>query len=144
MAPWSVTLPLLKHVLPLPRLARLMAAPRDRERDPTRERAIAKASWWASRFQPLRFPENCLERSLVAYRFLGLAGADPNLVLGVSGEEGGVIGHVWVTVDGQPVQDPLESLRRYRRLIEFDRNGAPTGPLDTASAWAEARRLEIR
>jgi hypothetical protein len=51
--------------------------------------------------------DNCLERSLVAYRFLGRAGASPQLVIGVARDERGVRGHAWVTVDGRPIGESV-------------------------------------
>ena len=43
----------------------------------------------------------CYERSLLAYRFLSQAGADPRLVVAVKGNGGAMIAHAWVTVDGE-------------------------------------------
>lgn len=137
MAPWALAVPILKHALPLPRLTRLMWSSRSRPRDPARERAIAKAAWWASRVQPRRFPDNCLERSLVTYRFLALAGADPRLVLGMRRAEAGLIGHTWVTVDRLPVQDPPERVDQFRRLVEFGPDGIPIGHDDQLRTWQD-------
>lgn len=140
MAPWSLALPVLKRVLSIARLARLMGASRDRVFDPARQSAIAKAAWWASRVQPRRFPDNCLERSLVSYRYLGLAGADPELVLGVRRAGTDLIGHAWVIVDGNPVHDSAADLESYSELARFGRGGTPTAAasvrsLPSSIAW---------
>ena len=52
---------------------------------------------------------NCLERSLLVYRFLGEVGARPNLVMGISSSNTGLAGHTWIEVDGQPINDATTS-----------------------------------
>jgi hypothetical protein len=125
MLPWAASVPLLKRVMPITNLTKLMAA---RRRKPGAGSPaygeIARASWLASRLQIRRFPENCLERSLVTYRFLGLAGAEPRLILGVGKNAGEIIGHAWVTVDDRPVHESDAALARYQQLMEFDAGGA--------------------
>ena len=123
MAPWSLAVPVLKHTLPLPTLVRLMWSAGSGPRDRPREEAIAKAAWWASRIQPRRFPDNCLERSLVAYRYLARAGANPWLVLGVRHAGTQVIGHAWVTVDGTPIHDSADAVRSFAELVRFGPRG---------------------
>jgi len=125
MAGWSLTVPLLKHVLPLPALARLAWTRPRGQRRKVGEPEIAQLAWWTSRVQPRRFPDNCLERSLVTYRFLARAGARPRLVTGVGRPEGDIVGHVWVTVEDKPVHDAAESLRAYGTLVEFGEGGRP-------------------
>ena len=127
MLPWALAAPVLKRRLPAPRLVRLFAAGRRdrRPRSPSREREIARATWWASRVQVRRFPDNCLERSLLTYRYLGLAGAEPHLLMGVGREEGEMIGHAWVTTDGAPVHEFDDPGERYGRLIDFGPDGRP-------------------
>jgi hypothetical protein len=119
MLPWALALPVLKHRMPIPRLVDRMGVSRSGPFDPAREQIVRQASWWASRVQVGRYPDNCLERSLLAYRYLTLAGADPRVVLGIGGGGEDISGHAWVTLDGHPVHDPPESLDRYRRLIEL-------------------------
>lgn len=137
MLPWALAMPVLKRVVPIPRLVGVMAAGRRSVRDERREERVAKAAWWASRVQLVRFPENCLERSLVAYRFLGRAGADPTLVLGVAKEGGSVIGHAWILVDGAPVQDPAGRIEAYTPVMAF----GPTGGLLADSGDTRLDRL---
>jgi hypothetical protein len=145
MAPWALVVPVLKHALPLPRLTRLMWSSRGRGVGPDRRHAIAKAAWWASRVQPRRFPDNCLERSLVTYRFLALSGADPRLVLGMKRDNTGLTGHTWVTVDGVPVQDPPAWIEGFRRLVEFGPDGSPLPDSEDARTWHDlpAGRLPL-
>ena len=127
MLPWALAVPVLKRRLPAPRLVRLFAAGRARPRRPAREQAIAQATWWASRVQVRRFPDNCLERSLLTYRYLGLAGAEPHLLMGVGREDGEMIGHAWVTTDGAAVHEFDDPRGRYGRLIEFGPDGRSAG-----------------
>jgi hypothetical protein len=114
MAAWSLLLPALKRLVPLRRLAALMWRSGTIERSPERERAIILFSARVTRRRA-----NCLERSLLAYRFLARAGADPHLVVGVTNVDGVIAGHAWVTVDGVPVHDPLEGLDRFAPLVLF-------------------------
>lgn len=133
MAGWSLAVPILKHAMPLPALARLAWSRPRGERRPAREREIAQLAWWSSRVQRRRFPDNCLERSLVTYRFLARAGARPRLVAGVGRAKGDIVGHVWVTVEDEPVHDAAESLRAYGILVEFGDGGRPVRGGDALS-----------
>lgn len=126
MLPWAITLPVLKHAVPITRLARLMSAGRARERDQARERRIVRAAWWASHVQARRFPDNCLERSLLAFRYLGRAGAMPTLVLGVARDAGPVVGHAWVLVGGEPVADLATESDAYVPVASFTADGERT------------------
>ena len=100
---WSAALPVLKRVLPLPELARLMWQRPVGARSPER----------------LGLRDNCLERSLIAYRLLSAAGARPRLVVAVASDPGGLRGHVWVTVDGRPVHDHESALEGFAATIVF-------------------------
>ena len=66
---------------------------------------------------------NCLERSLILYRYLARANADPRLVVGMS-KAHEFLGHVWVTVDGRPLLDTPETLRAYTVVVRFGARGA--------------------
>lgn len=119
MAFWRATLPLLKRVVSLERLVRLIASPRARLRDAGREQLISRvgARLWRSA------PGPCLERSLAVYRALGLAGATPRLAVGVAGEDGAVVGHVWVLVDGAPVLEQSDPAAEFGVVVTFDESG---------------------
>ena len=123
MAGWRLVLPALKWMLPLPRLVRLMSArsPAGRERDRAREERIATLADAVG--GPRRNPrlDNCLERSLVSYRYLSKAGAEPELVVGVSRDQP-VRGHVWVRLDNEVMHDSVEE---FEELTTFGRDGAP-------------------
>ena len=123
MVGWRLAMPMLKWALPLPRLVRLMwAEGRRRASEPDRQRIVTLAH---ALYGPRggRLLDNCLERSLVTYRFLAEAGAEPQLVVAVSDSRGEVRGHVWVTVDGQPLREESEPLEEFAPMVTFGRGG---------------------
>jgi len=116
---WMCALPVLKRTLPLPRLVRLMwLPPRIRERDPEREERTIRIVARLSRTSG----GNCLARSLVLYRYLSRADADPRLVVGMAKPEV-FVGHVWVTVGGRPLLESTETLRGYEEVTTFGDQG---------------------
>jgi Transglutaminase-like superfamily/Coenzyme PQQ synthesis protein D (PqqD) len=121
MSAWSLVLPVLKHVLPLPTLVRLMARPAEGSRSADAEEQIVK---WARRVYRLRKPGTCLERSLLAYRYLSRAGAAPRLVLGMEREERGLLGHAWVLLDDTPLYQSHASLEAFLPVVEFAPDGS--------------------
>jgi hypothetical protein len=125
MIAWSVLLPVLKRALPLRRLVRLMWAQGPASQSEPEARHIVALSSSLTRLG-FRRRSNCVERSLLAYRFLSRAGADPRLVVGVGNVNGKIAGHAWVTVDGVPVHEPPEAVACFAPLIEFGRGGRPT------------------
>jgi hypothetical protein len=127
MAGWSLVLPVLKRVVPMKRLARVMWAETRGERNQERNREIARLSAALVRLRPKGSRENCLERSLLAYRFLSRAGAEPRLVLGVGRSGDGVVGHAWVTLDGEPIHDTQQAVSEFTPLIAFGAAGLPDG-----------------
>ena len=145
MLPWWVALPLLKRATPLPRLVRFAQLdPHRTARDPEREAKVAAIAEWLFRVRPQRGRDNCLERSLVAYRFLGRLNAEPELVVGFGGEEEATVGHVWVTVDGRPVHDEPESLDAYEAVVVFTSDGRRSELSEGAPAPAELQRESKR
>jgi hypothetical protein len=141
MAGWSLLVPLLKRLLPLKALTRLMWAEGRRVRSPERERQIMRLSFLLARLRPPSFRSNCLERSLLAYRFLAQLNADPRLVIAVSASESGVVGHAWVTVDDRPVHDSAAEIRQFVSIAEFGAKGLLLGGtheegLDRLRSWA--------
>jgi hypothetical protein len=112
---WLCVLPVLKRTLPLERLVRLMwRTPRGDTRDRGREQRTTRIVSRLSRTSG----GNCLERSLVLYRYLARANADPELVVGMARPDE-YLGHVWVTVDGRALLETPESLRAYTELVTF-------------------------
>ena len=85
-----------------------------RERDPEREERTIGVVARLSRASG----GNCLARSLVLYRYLSRADADPRLVVGMAKPDE-YLGHVWVTVDGRPLLETPETLRGYEEVTTF-------------------------
>ena len=138
MAAWALVLPLLKRAIPLPRLVQMMVAPPPPAagggvpRDLARERRVVALSRLL--YAPLvRADIGCLQRSLLAYRFLGAAGARPSLLVGVRREAGEVHGHAWVTVDGEPAGEPAEWVGLFSPVLVFGSEGARTSSATTTN-----------
>lgn len=121
IAAWSFVLPFVKRVLPLPALVRLMERyERNEVRDEIRGEQLVRLVSGVLRFRS--GDPNCLERSLILYRYLPLAGLDSELVIGFKEGVGGdhaPIGHAWILVDGEPFEEPARALEDYGALIRF-------------------------
>jgi len=113
---WKAALLLLKHVVALPKLVRLVERQRARALDPHERRRVEYA---VRRLGRVLGGGDCLERSLVTYRFLLRAGVRPRLVIGFDRDNGRVEGHAWVTVDDEPVAESREALARYVEVAAF-------------------------
>jgi len=123
MACWALALPLLKHMVALPRLAALMwhksaGAPSKQDVD-----RVVRLSAAVARVRPLPGADNCLERSLIAYRYLSALNADPRLVVAVRTADPSGFGHVWVTLNGAPVLH--EDLSMFTPVLELGGRGRP-------------------
>ena len=107
--------------LPLPRLVRLMW----RSGQPGRSRQLAREARITRLVSQICNTSggNCLERSLILYRYLSEAGASPELVVAVA-RPGVYLGHVWVVVDGAPRVDSPRALAGYMELLRFGDAGA--------------------
>jgi hypothetical protein len=122
LLPAYVLLGLLKHMIPLGTLARrAWSAPAGR-RDAAREQRLAASVLGLSR--RLGLPDrDCVQRSLLLYRVLSHAGADPRLIVGFRRVNGRVAGHTWVTVDGRPVLELEADLLRFKPAVAFGAGG---------------------
>ena len=69
----------------------------------------------------------CLERSILLFRYLGRAGAAPQLVVGFIREGDGVIGHAWVEVEGRPLLEVEDPTAMYVSLVRFGPDGGRLG-----------------
>lgn len=122
---WACALPVLKHIFPIRPLVTLVwRAPRltpDQARD---ERVVTFARW-ACRLTRPRSGGNCLERGLIAYRFLLEGRAAPTLVIGMGrGQRAEIAGHAWVLVDGAPAGESAASVSQYVPMLAFGPDGA--------------------
>jgi hypothetical protein len=130
MLAWRTVLPLLKRHVSLATLARVMWQD---PRSPTRQDRADRIPELVERvYRGLRAgPEgSCLERSLLTYRFLSAAGAEPRLVIGIRGPGGSVVGHAWVVVDGEALFEPTAPTGEYASFFSFGRDGR----IDTSTA----------
>jgi hypothetical protein len=122
---WALVLPIVKHLVPIRSLVAFMRRdPVLASRDPQLEDRILAFSRWSARLVRWSAGGNCLERALIAYRYLCAAKADPVLVMGVDRPEaGGVRGHAWVLVDGKPAGESYSSVADFTPMIAFDASG---------------------
>ncbi|HET8820917.1 MAG TPA: lasso peptide biosynthesis B2 protein [Thermoleophilaceae bacterium] len=133
MLGWRLVLPALKWRFPLPRLVRLMwwSGEPDAPSAERNERIAALARALSGPAE-IRALDNCLERSLILYRFLSRAGAEPELVVGFSRSGGEVGAHAWVYLDGQALPWHEEPLDEFETAIRFGRGGAIDESADAA------------
>ena len=136
MLAWAGMLPVLKRTLPLARLVTLMV-PRHRSApDPKRTQDVVTLARWMYRTRALR--DNCLERSLITYRYLPAGNENSLLVLGVRKGDDGPPGHAWLVVNGVPVHDSEETLEQLVPVVAFDLEGRRRQPPPELSAGPPA------
>jgi len=121
---WTAAMPILKRVVPVRTLGRaLRLRSTVSHRDHNRERRIVAFARWAARLVRLNDDGNCLERGLVAFRYLRQDGANPTLVFGVSRTDSSFMGHAWVVVDGRPVGERESTLASYTPIFAIGADG---------------------
>ena len=113
---------LLKHLVPIRLLARWAwsrsAGRRDYEQEWRLKQGVVRLS------QMIGLPDrDCLQRSLLLYRMLSRAGAEPILVLGLKRVNDRTLGHAWVLVDDRPLLDSEVDLRSFAPALCFGRCG---------------------
>src|SRR5439155_23942463 len=114
---WAAALPLLKYLLPLPRLVLLLRGRATPRGPASSQRTVALI---LRLYQGRERGGNCLERSLLLYHFLTEADQGPQLVVGVRrGEERTILGHAWVVLDGQPVGESWADLQPFVPVVSF-------------------------
>jgi len=123
IVPAYVLLGLLKHLVPLRWLAKWTWCEKAGPRDRLAERRLAANVLLLSKL--LRIADrDCLQRSLLLYRLLSAAGADPELVVGFREQDGKIIGHAWVLVDDMSLVEPESDLVRFSPVLRFGARGA--------------------
>lgn len=122
LAPAYATLGLLKHIVPLSRLARWawtrQRVPRDADAERRVILAVARLRRWFGA------DRDCLQSSLLLYRELSRLGADPRLAIGFRRLDDRVEGHAWVFVDGRAVLGEPQ-MHCFEPAIQFGPGGAP-------------------
>jgi hypothetical protein len=68
---------------------------------------------------------DCLQRSLLLYGELAAAGLQPVLTVGLRRQDGRLLGHAWVCVNGAVVAEPELDAARFETLASFGAGGAP-------------------
>jgi len=123
IVPAYVLLGLLKHLVPLRSLARWTWCETTGPRDRLAERRLTANVLRLSKL--LRIADrDCLQRSLLLCRLLSAVGADPELVVGFREQDGKIIGHAWVLVDGKSLVEPESDLVRFSPILRFGTRGA--------------------
>jgi len=120
MSCWVLALPFAKRAVPIERLARLMWCDRRAWRNPHNDLFTTRLACRLTRFSG----SNCLDRSLILYRFLGRAGVHPQLILGFHrASPASGLGHAWVVVDGTPVVESAADIETYEPVMAFGAEG---------------------
>jgi len=121
MLSWAALLPALKRIVPLPRLVATMVPSKRHAPDERRSAVVVTLARWAYKTGALR--DNCLERSLITYRYLPAGHEDSRLVLGVRKGDEGPPGHAWLTIRGEAVHDTESTLENLIPVVAFDLEG---------------------
>ena len=120
MLAWRLVLPALKRIVSIDTLARAMT--RGRGPLPEEDSVVRLASWiYGSR--PLTGGDNCLERSLLLYRYLSQTNPETRLVVGFRNGERAVEGHAWVAVGERSMGADTDERGEYAPLIAFGPEG---------------------
>lgn len=136
LLPWYLAFGALRHVVPLPWLARWAWRASSGERDLEFEQKLV-ARVIRLRRTLERGRGDCLQSSLVLYRELSRAGADPTLVVGFRRMNGRMQGHAWVLTDGRPVGESQGALDGFAPTFGFGRGGT----LEPTAEWASGESL---
>jgi hypothetical protein len=123
----------VKRLVPIGTLARWSwRRARKASRNPAAERRLVSSVIRLSAASG--FDRDCLQRSLVLYRELSRAGADPTLVVGLRRTDRGLEGHAWVEADGVPVAEPTVHEQGFETTCAFGRDGILVVPKASYSA----------
>ena len=123
---WACVLPVLKRVMPIRSLVRLVWRSSRLAPDAERDERVVVFARWACRLVRWRDGGNCLERGLIAYRFLLEGHAEPTLVIVMGrNDAANVIGHAWVLLNGAPAGESSTAISQYVPVFAF----APDGSL---------------
>lgn len=113
MTLWGILLRLLRPILPL-KWQVWLAVPTRREPDLAFE-DIARYIGWLDYVGLLGRHGNCLPRALVCHHFLTLAGEEPVLFIGFTGEEG----HAWIEDNGKPILEAAATINEYEKSLNL-------------------------
>ncbi len=121
---WRISLPILKRVVPIATLARVMwTTPTLATDERQRLERVAVLTQFVNTGGWVLVSTNCLERSLVLYRLLSEADANPTLVIGGKTVGASLAAHAWIELNGTA---PWEAdVDRYFRIVAFGPAGQP-------------------
>jgi hypothetical protein len=139
LLPAYVLFGVLKHFLPLDRLARRAWRDPAGARDRYAERQLIENVFRLSRLVGLS-ERDCLQCSLLLYRALSRMGAEPTLFIGFRQASGRIIGHAWVVVDDRAVIDSEAELLRFSTVAGFGSRGVPLHSAHRYGAAIDAAR----
>jgi hypothetical protein len=122
---WRLALAVLKRTVPIETLVRLMATPGGRSTRDTR-RIVELVNWL---YAPRRNRElgNCLDRSLVLYRFLSRNEPGTRLVLGMRRGSSELEGHAWVIAGDRAIGATPANAGGFVPLATFAADGRRVG-----------------
>ena len=122
---WACALPLLKRVLPIRSLVKLVWREPRMEHDTARDQRVIAFARFACRLTRWRSGGNCLERGLLAYRFLLEGHAEATLVVGIGKDHSSnIIGHAWVLLNDAPAGESAASVSEYVPVFAFGPDGS--------------------
>jgi hypothetical protein len=118
-----LTVGALKHVVPLTVLVRWAwrkpRGLRDRAAEALVIARVARLRRWLGGSD-----KDCIQRSLLLYRGLSAAGADPTLIVGFRDSGTGLEGHASVVVEGELVGEAPSPSAPFVTALTFGREGA--------------------
>jgi len=100
-----------------------VSAEKSARRNPVREQLVVRLAGLLSRGTNLTTRGACLQRSLLAYRYLSELGADPRLMLAFRKDGDRMAGHAWVMVDGRVVADTSDQAEDFIPIVAFGAGG---------------------
>jgi hypothetical protein len=128
IAPLYAALGLLKHVVPVSRLARWAWRPARSGAATADAGAIVARVLQAGRW--IGAPDrDCLQRSLLVYRELSRLGLDPTLVVGFRRVADRLDGHAWVIAGGGSVIESAADLAAFTPALSFGAEGRAITPV---------------
>lgn len=125
MIGWALALTVLKRVVQLQSLVRLVHRPSDgHPRRMAQEDQVMTFAQWASGVSRWTKRGRCLERGLVAYRYLTRINAQPSLVVGFAHDGAQTSGHVWVVLDGRIAGEAVAAVDAFAPMVMFGPDGS--------------------
>jgi hypothetical protein len=118
---WRLALAVLKRTVPIATLVRLMATPGGHA--PQDSRRIVELVDWLYGPRRDRDLGNCLDRSLVLYRFLSRSEPRTRLVLGMRRGSSELEGHAWVISGDRAFGETPASGDEFMTLATFAADG---------------------